>query len=105
MDMECNNITRLVLPAIRINIAEQLEHKYKLNQKEISYRLGVAQVAVSKYLSGNYSGSLRKVASQVKESGLVDAMVGKAAKINDPKAIDMMVNDLCSKFVNHDLVN
>lgn len=105
MDMECNNITKFVLPAIRINIAEQLGRKYKLNQKEIADRLGVAQVAVSKYLNGDYSDSLKKVVERVKTSGIVDGKVIEAAKAKDPQEIGRMVNGLCSKFVTRDLVN
>lgn len=105
MEMECNNITRFVLPAIRINIAQQLGRKYKLNQKEIAGKLGVAQVAVSKYLNGNYSESVRKIVLQVRRSGITDVAVIKAAKIDDPKIVEGMVNELCLKFINDNLVN
>jgi predicted transcriptional regulator len=105
MDMECNNITKFVLPAMRISIAEQLGRKYKLNQKEIADRLGVAQVAVSKYLNGDYSSSLKKVVEQVKASGIVDSGVIARAKAKNPRRIERMVNDLCSKFVNNNMVN
>ena len=52
MEMDCISITKVILPAVRVNIAKQLDKKYGLSQKEIAQRLGVAQVAVSKYLNG-----------------------------------------------------
>ena len=105
MDMECNNITKLILPAIRINIAEQLGGRYKLNQKEIADILGVAQVAVSKYLNGNYSGSLKRTAGKIRASGIVDSMVINAARSEKPKEVERIVNDLCAKVINDKLVN
>jgi predicted transcriptional regulator len=102
MEMECNSITRLVLPAIRINIAEQLEHRYGMRQREIAARLGIAQVAVSKYLSGNYSKALKELTEKVRKSGIVDGAVIKAAGTEDEKEVNALISDLCYRFAAHD---
>ena len=105
MDMECSSITKLILPAIRINMAEQFSNKYDLNQKEIAQKLGIAQVAVSKYLNGKYSGSLKRVKESVRTMGLVDSAVMEMAMASSPKVIDILVNELCTKISINSLVN
>ncbi|MHB1830491.1 MAG: helix-turn-helix domain-containing protein [Candidatus Micrarchaeaceae archaeon] len=105
MDMECNSITKLVLPAIRINMAEQFSSKYNLNQKEIAHKLGIAQVAVSKYLNGKYSESLKKAKESVWTMGFVDSTVMEMAMKGSPKVIDGLVNELCTRISIDSLVN
>ncbi len=105
MDMECNNITKLVLPAIRINMAEQFSARYNLSQKEIAQKLGIAQVAVSKYLNGKYSESLKKAKESVFTMGFVDGKVMEKAMKGSPKTIDSIVNELCNKIHVDNLVD
>lgn len=103
--MECNNITKLILPAIRINMTEQFSNKYNLNQKEIAHKLGIAQVAVSKYLNGKYSKSLKKIKESVGIMGIIDSTVMEVAIVSSPKVIDDLINELCTRISLDNLVN
>jgi predicted transcriptional regulator len=105
MEMACNNIARLVLPAVRISMAEQLSKRYDLSQEEIAKRLGIAQVAVSKYLNGRYSKSLKRAKNIIRSKGLVDGVVKKAAETRSPKVVNVLIHRLCTRIVSDDLVN
>ena len=105
MEMDCISITKVILPAVRVNIAKQLDKKYGLSQKEIAQRLGVAQVAVSKYLNGNYSGALKKVANRINESGIIDSATIVAVEAGNRETVGKLVNDLCARIASNDLVN
>lgn len=50
----------LIITATRIVISKRLKREHGMTQHQIARRLGIAQPAVSKYLSGRYS---RKIAS------------------------------------------
>jgi len=103
--MECEDITKIILPAVRINMAEQMRDKYHMKQQEIASRLGVAQVAVSKYLNGRYSRPVGELKERINARGLVDDIAAKAAGTQNTSAINGMINELCSKIVSTDLVN
>ncbi len=101
----CLNISRVILPAVRINIAKQLDDKYDLRQIEIARRLGVAQVAVSKYLSGKYSESLKRTVDRIEKSGIVDSAVIRLVKMDSAQEINAVVSELCARIATDDLVN
>lgn len=103
--LKCLNISNRILPAVRINIARQLDRKYNLRQREIALRLGVAQVAVSKYLNGNYSRSLKETVDAIEKAGMVDSAVIRLVKMEDEAEVGKIVNDLCAKIAADDLVN
>ena len=78
-ELDCNKITKFVLPAIRISMAEEMNAKYNLNQSEIAHRLGIAQVAVSKYLNGRYSLRVKKIRDMINKRGLIEEAAMRAA--------------------------
>lgn len=61
----CENASKYVLPAIRLNIARMLANK-NYTQKKIANILGITQPAVSKYLSDKYDGKLKFVVNNKK---------------------------------------
>ena len=65
------------IPAIRVSVAKELATNYNLNQFEIGELLGITQAAVSKYLSGSYSETIKflEQTSRVKETS--KQIVGK----------------------------
>ena len=103
--LRCLNISKVILPAVRINIAKQLDSKYDLRQKEIAGKLGVAQVAISKYLNGNYSESLKKAVKKIEQSGMIDGAVTKLVKMDSADEVDVVVSELCTRIATDDLVN
>jgi predicted transcriptional regulator len=46
-----------------------------MQETQIARNLGIAQAAVSKYLSGNYSKSVKRLVAIVQEKGLEDKVV------------------------------
>lgn len=102
--MECARITKIVLPAIRISLAESMSSRYGMSQSDIALRLGIAQVAVSKYLSGRYSESVKKIKNKIVAKGLANEVSATAARTSDSSAINAMVNELCARIVSSDLV-
>ena len=85
----CDEAFRLTIPAIRIAIAKAMAAQ-KISQAEIAKTLGVAQPAVSKYLSGRYSDDVRAVENAIDKSQLGElvriAMTGDIKRIS--KKID-----------------
>jgi predicted transcriptional regulator len=51
MEPECRSIAREMIPAVRAYLADVMYTKYHYKQQEIANRLGLAQVAVSKYIN------------------------------------------------------
>ncbi len=63
------------ISAIRIAAAKAL-HKKGMSQASIARQLGVAQAAVSKYLSNRYSKKIAKVEKLIESKGLHREVVG-----------------------------
>ncbi len=103
MELECSSITRLILPAVRASVAEEMNKKYKFNQQHIADTLGIAQVAVSKYLNGRYSKSVGKVKRYIVENDL-DRNIMKYAKDSNSQKVNRAINELCAKLANTNLV-
>ncbi len=100
MDFQCDSIIKVVLPAVRVSMAEEMRSRYNLNQQRIAKILGIAQVAVSKYLNGRYSSEVRRASEYIKKNGLVDDIAKKAAGKSNPEEIDRMISDLCAKIAS-----
>jgi predicted transcriptional regulator len=86
----------VILPALRAAIAQELSAKYNYRQAEIARRLGVVQVAVSKYINYRYSGRVGAVkeyiVSRKMHSAVVDAILNNADKDN----INLKIEGVCT---------
>lgn len=98
MRLECDKIAKVLLPAIRINIAEEMQLEYNLSQQEIADRLGIAQVAVSKYLNGKYSSTVKRMRDYIRDNKLTDNIARKAAENGKASDIRDMINELCTSI-------
>lgn len=105
MEVECINIAKVILPAVRVSIAEQLSSKYKMKQKDIAAKIGIAQVAVSKYLSGGYSRKVGRAVGKIRATGIIDNAAEEIAKADNAAAIRAVVNRVCSKVAYDKLVD
>ncbi len=99
MNPECKDIIKVVLPAVRASIAETLRKKYGYKQEEIARRLGVVQVAVSKYLSGKHSKDIEQLKNYIMEHRLNGAIVKKLVADGPSKKTDAEIDTLCEKLV------
>ena len=101
--LECDRITRYVLPAVRISVAEGLKERYSMNQQQIAAKLGVAQVAVSKYLNGRYSTSVKKIRNYINSNNLADEVCQTAALSSNSNHINSMIDKLCTNIIDNKL--
>ncbi|MDE1825289.1 MAG: hypothetical protein KGH61_01975 [Candidatus Micrarchaeota archaeon] len=96
-DLLCRAATRLILPAVRISIAQSLSKEHKYTQEQISGKLGIVQVAVSKYINGKYSREVGEVKEYIENEGLgkriLDGIVGGASLKETERRIDALCND------------
>jgi predicted transcriptional regulator len=67
--------TKLTIPAVRIAVAITLSHDNQVTEAQIAKGLGIAQAAVSKYLTGNYSPDLEKLIDYIRQKKLERATV------------------------------
>lgn len=103
MDLECAAITRVILPAVRASVAEEMKHKYKYNQQQIADILGIAQVAVSKYLNGRYSSSVKKIKEHIMAKGLDKEIVNSVLSANEAR-VNRSIDKLCEELYSDNLV-
>ncbi len=96
---ECKDIVRVVLPAVRASVAETMHKRYGYNQERIAQRLGVVQVAVSKYLNGRYSKEISHMKDYISKNKLSDTIVDKIEKGGNRKEIDNAIDNLCDELV------
>lgn len=68
-------LVKNTIPAVRIAVSITLKEKYNMSETQIAKRLGIAQAAVSKYLSGNYSPRIGKLVKFVQLGRLQDQIV------------------------------
>lgn len=95
MDPKCRSISRLILPAIRASIAQIMRQEYNYRQKEIAERLGVVQVAVSKYLNGRYSAEIENVKQYIIKNGLSRKIVADIVGGKPEEEISGEIDSLC----------
>lgn len=73
------------VPFARSMIARALVRKYKMKEVEVAERLGVAQAAISKYITESDSRLLTERAKNIEskirsERAMIDAYIGKIAE-------------------------
>jgi len=99
MEPECKDITRVVLPAVRASVAEALRKRYKNRQEEIAQKIGVVQVAVSKYLHGKHSGEITKMKDYITEHRLNEPILDKISNGRPKQEIEKAIEDLCERLI------
>jgi hypothetical protein len=72
MKPPCEEISKNVLPAIRVILVKDLTDRHKLNQVEVAKRLGITQPAVSQYLRSLRGTSYAK--ALLKRSDLMESI-------------------------------
>jgi predicted transcriptional regulator len=87
---------RLTIPAVRIAVSSTLSKKYAMSETDIAKNLGIAQAAVSKYLSENYSpkiGAIVKfIESNRMEMEIVDTILKEKSQ-NLGNMIDKLASE------------
>ncbi|MDE1851779.1 MAG: hypothetical protein KGH69_03775 [Candidatus Micrarchaeota archaeon] len=95
MELECGRITRFVLPAVRAAIAERMSVR-RHRQSEIAGKLGIVQVAVSKYLNGRYSDEVGRIKRYIESKGLEKGIVERIERGESKETINAEIDQLCT---------
>lgn len=95
MDPECRSISKVILPAIRASIAEIMSREHRYKQKEIADKLGVVQVAISKYLNGRYSSEIERLKGEILKKGLSRDIASGIAEGKPSSEIGREIDSLC----------
>lgn len=96
MYTNCDEIFKLTIPAARAAIAKALDKKYAMSQQQIAKSLGVAQAAVSKYLSGRYSKRIKAVEKLIEGKRYEMPIAKMIAEREDKKSISSKVDELAA---------
>ncbi len=97
MEFECNRISKMILTAVRASVAQRMSKRYKYKQQEIAMILGIAQVAVSKYLNCKYSKSVAEIKEMIDSGSLDGEVIGYALK-DDSLMVSKAIDELCAKI-------
>ncbi|MFI5412451.1 MAG: hypothetical protein ACHQX1_01010 [Candidatus Micrarchaeales archaeon] len=99
MYTNCDEIFKITIPAVRIAVARSLNKKYRMSQSEIAKSLGIAQAAVSKYLSSKYSLKIASVEKTIESKRLADSIIKMIISKKDKKTVSNSVDQLASSAV------
>ena len=97
MYTNCDEIFKITIPAVRVVVAKSLSNKYKMNQQQIAKRLGITQVAVSKYLNCRYSSKIAKIEALVKKKRLARNAEAVAARGSSKEKITQSIDQVASE--------
>ena len=96
MSNEYERAAKEVIPAIRSAIAKELKNKYKIKEEEIAKYLGIAQAAVSKYISGKYSKKVLAI-EEMLDKKMIENYAGRIFK-KEEGSVDMCLCTICNKM-------
>ncbi len=99
MEFECSRISKTILTAVRASVAQRMSERYKYKQHEIARILGIAQVAVSKYLNCKYSKSVAEIKERIDSGGLDGEVIGYALK-DDSSMVNKSIEELCARIAS-----
>jgi hypothetical protein len=97
---EYEHMIKEFMPSLRAKAAKIMYDERKLRQEDIARFLGITQAAVSKYLSGKYSDTVKVFESTLKKSEVevfVDRMVA-----DRPYESQKVVCKMCARNLSFD---
>ena len=100
MKPECKDIIGVVLPAVRASVAEVMRDRYGYKQKEIAEKLGVVQVAVSKYLNGKCSEEIALIKERIISQGLNGGVIESIVSGRKRQEIEREIDKLCDELIS-----
>ncbi len=96
MHYRYENAMRVTIPAVRAAVALTLSKEHGMSETMIAKRLGVAQAAVSKYLSGKYSPKMRGIVKLIIKNGLHKRMIVAVCSGQDRDKITRLTDQIAS---------
>jgi len=89
-----------IVPAVRLVIAMELRSRYNMTEERIAIILGVAQAAVSKYLNGKSSATVKEISERIDRTK-ISRHIEAIAK-GDEAALNQCICSLCSALNKFD---
>ncbi len=99
MDPECRTLTNELIPGVRACLAQLMRSKYGMTQQEIANKLGIAQVAVSKYVNMKYSAAVAKAARKVSKSISDSDFTQEIIKSKSPDEANRKIERFCEEHL------
>ena len=96
-ELLCRKVTKVLLPAIRASVAEVLEKNYNFTQQETAKKLGVVQVAVSKYTNRRYSKEVMQMKEYIDAKGLNAGIIKSIVEGISTNEINRRIDILCNE--------
>lgn len=96
MDSDCDGALRISVPAARAAVIQTLYSDYKMNQLEISRKLGITQAAVSKCIKRSYSRNISLVCRLIRSKG-IESAAAKSARNSTTSKINAEIDRIASK--------
>lgn len=100
--MECDRITKYILPAVRASLALRM-HEMGYRQQKISEKLGIVQVAVSKYINGRYSKEVFRIKEYIISKGLEGQIISQIESGRTQERIGRSIEELCEKIARSEM--
>lgn len=95
-ELLCRTVTKLVLPAIRAYVAQNLSKEHHYTQSKIADKIGIVQVGVGKYLSKKYSEEVGEVVEFISENELGTEIVDGILQGDNLKETEKKIDKLCN---------
>lgn len=96
MNYECERAMKLTIPSVRIAVAKMLKKEHEWSETDIAKALGVAQPAVSKYMTGNYAPELNVIVDRIISDGLHAQIVGMILKKAGTERVNALIDKVSS---------
>lgn len=98
MVSECEKIIKVTIPSIKIAVARMLARN-NVRQERIAAGLGISQAAVSKYIKGKYSRTIKSIVAQIDGSPEIEALARSVASGKSPAHISRGIDRFASKRI------
>jgi len=106
MKLYCEVVVQDVLPAVRSLITRELIENYKMNQTDISKKLGVTQPAVSLYKKHMRGSKIKKLETDKDVMKIVKVFSKEIALKNvSQKDVQMKFLEISHRIVHKDIEN
>ena len=88
---------KTTIPAARAAVAQSLSEEHGMSGTDIARRLGIAQAAVSKYLSGKYSNDVKRGVGFIRSKGIEGRVVESILSGGNERAIATLIDKLAAR--------
>ncbi|MEM0149301.1 MAG: hypothetical protein QXW10_00180 [Candidatus Micrarchaeaceae archaeon] len=93
-NVNCSDLVKLSIPAIRYALAHVLKDRYQMEQSQIATSLGITQAAVNKYLLGRCSANTSKLGAAILP--YLQSTIIAAAASSDTEKLNKLIDSKAS---------